>query len=107
MPAREVRFRSLAANDIDNALDHYRTESDNEIALGFIDALEHTIGQISRSPRAGSLEFSYEVGIPQLRARKLRRFPYVVFYLPHDDRIDVWRVLHSRRDIPAALTDDP
>jgi hypothetical protein len=49
-----------------------------EVALGFIDAVERAISQISRS---GSLRFSYELGIPHLRARPLDRFPYLVFYV--------------------------
>jgi len=31
----------------------------------------------------------------------LTRFPHLVFYFERDDYIDVWRVLHGRRDIPA------
>jgi toxin ParE1/3/4 len=36
-----------------------------------------------------------------LRARPLRRFPHIVFYVEMSGRIDVWRVLHGARDIPA------
>ena len=31
----------------------------------------------------------------------------LLFYVPDDNRIDIWRVLHARRDIPAFLTADP
>jgi len=31
----------------------------------------------------------------------LPRYPYLVFYVEHADHIDVWRVLHGQRDIPA------
>jgi toxin ParE1/3/4 len=32
----------------------------------------------------------------------------VIFYVEREDHIDVWRVLHGRRDIPALLEDpDP
>jgi toxin ParE1/3/4 len=33
----------------------------------------------------------------------LRRFPYLIFYMEQADHIDVWRVLHGRRDIPALM----
>jgi toxin ParE1/3/4 len=33
----------------------------------------------------------------------VRRFPYLIFYLETEDRVDVWRPLHNRRDIPASL----
>jgi toxin ParE1/3/4 len=33
----------------------------------------------------------------------LSRYPYLLFYVERQDHIDVWRVLHSQRDIPAWL----
>lgn len=30
-------------------------------------------------------------------------YPYVVFYFEVDDRVEVWRVLHARRDLPSSL----
>jgi toxin ParE1/3/4 len=104
--ARRVELRQLAAADISDAADHYLGEGGEPLALRFIDAIEHAVGRIGRSPHIGSLRFSYELEIPDLRAWPLDRFPHLVFYVAADDRIDVWRVLHSRRDIPSALTDD-
>ena len=36
-------------------------------------------------------------------ARGSRGFPYLVFYVERGADIDVWRVLHGARDIPAWL----
>ena len=77
-----------------------------EVALRFVDAVERTIGQVSRSPQSGSLRFSYELEIPDLRVRPLARFPYLVLYVVGDAVADVWRVLHTRRDIPPAIGDE-
>jgi toxin ParE1/3/4 len=41
--------------------------------------------------------------LPNLRHWRVGRFPYFAFYVEQEDRIDVWRVLDSRRDIPASL----
>jgi toxin ParE1/3/4 len=82
------------------------SEGGEPIALRFIDAVEHAVGRIGRAPHLGSLRFSYELDIPELRAWQLDRFPYIVFYVAANDQIDVWRVLHTRRDIPTALSDD-
>jgi plasmid stabilization system protein ParE len=30
----------------------------------------------------------------------------MIFYVPLGDRIDVWRVLHTRRDIPGTFARD-
>ena len=105
MAARRIELRELAATDIERTADHYYAEGGEALALRFIDAVEHTLGQIGRSPQIGSLRLSYELEIPELRARPFNRFPYSVFYVPDNAHVDVWRVLHSRRDIPTAFQD--
>lgn len=106
MAVRSVRLRERAAADIDRAVDHYLGEAGADVALRFVDAVERTVGQIGRSPQSGSLRFSYELEIPGLRVRPLARFPYLVFYVVGDEAVDVWRILHSRRDVPSAIGDD-
>jgi toxin ParE1/3/4 len=101
--AKPVRLRQLAAADLDDASEHYRLQAGEQTALDFIDAVERGITRIRRSPHVGSLRFAYEFAIPDLRSWPLRRFPYVVFYIVTDDEIDVWRILHTRRDVPATL----
>lgn len=105
MPARSVQLRERAAADIDRAVDHYLGEADPEVALRFVDAVERAVGRIGRSPQSGSLRFSYELEMPGLRVRPLARFPCLVFYIVSDEVVDVWRILHTRRDIPSALGD--
>lgn len=105
MSARPVRFRERAAVDIDQAVDYYLAEADTDVALSFVDAVERAVGQIGRSPHSGSLRFSYELEIPDLRVRPLARFPHLVFYVVGNEFVDVWRILHTRRDIPTAMGD--
>jgi toxin ParE1/3/4 len=103
---RSVRLREHAALDIDRAADHYLAEAGADVALRFVEAVERAVGQIGRSPNSGSLRFSYELEIPGLRVRPVARFPYLVFYGAGDEVVDVWRILHSRRDIPSAVAGD-
>lgn len=84
-----------------------RGEAGSETALDFVDALEAAITHLCDYPLIGSLRFAFELEIPNLRSWPLQRFPYLLFYVPDDNRIDIWRVLHARRDIPACLTADP
>jgi len=44
--------------------------------------------------------------MPGVRSQGLKGFPYLVFYVEQSDHVDVWRVLHGHRDIPALLSDD-
>ncbi len=96
MTERQAHLRSRAASDIDDAINHLLGEAGDAVALAFIDALENGIKHVTCSPNVGSLRFVFELGIPELRAWGLKRFPYVIFYVPLDDGIDIWRVLHTR-----------
>ena len=107
MSSPTVRFRARAASDVEAAVDHYQREAGEAVALDFIASLEQCVSRIRRSPHVGSLRYSYELDIPKLRVLGVRRYPYLIFYVPQDDSIDIWRVLHSRRDVPRTLADDP
>ena len=65
--------RARAVEDIEGAVDHLLQEAGEEVALAFIEGW------------------------------RMRRHPYVVFYLEREDHVDVWRVLRDRRDIPPRL----
>jgi len=99
----QAELRTLAANDIDTAVAYCRNEVSPETAFGFIDDVEAAITHLCRHPLTGSLRFAHEVEVPELRSWPLKKFPYLVFDVPDADRIDIWRVLHANRDIPAHL----
>lgn len=100
---KTVRLRELAVADLEGTIDVYRREAGDTVALEFIDVVQRGLRRLSSSPHLGSLQFAYELGIPDLRAWPLPRFPYIVFYVVADDEIDVWRILRSQRDVPATL----
>ena len=75
-------------------------------ALGFIEALEAAYARIGRYPAAGSPRYAHELDLPELRFWPLKNYPYLVFYVERGDHIDVWRVLHAQRDLPAWLSAD-
>jgi toxin ParE1/3/4 len=99
--AKPVVPREQARRDVEDAIDHYAREEGADLALRFIDALEDAYRMISARPAIGSPRYAHELDLPGVRSRMLRRFPYLVLYLERADRIDVWRVLHARRDIPS------
>nr|WP_153503770.1 type II toxin-antitoxin system RelE/ParE family toxin [Sinorhizobium meliloti] len=90
----------MARSDVEEAIDYYVREAGNEIALGFIDSLQEAYALIANHPEAGSLRYAYELGLPDLRSVSLKRYPYLVFYRDQPGLVDVWRVLHAKRDIP-------
>ncbi len=98
---KAVLLRELTQRDVDEVIDHYLTAAHAKIALGFVAALEQAYSQIGRQPAAGSPRYAQALNLPGLRSWPLTRYPYLVFYVEHDDFIDVWRVLHQERDLPA------
>ena len=93
--------RELAKQDADEAIDYHLSEDASEAALGFIDALERAYSHISRHPGTGSSRYAHELNLPGVRFWPLQKYPHLVFYVERDDYLDVWRVLHGERDIPA------
>lgn len=99
--AKPVVPRELANRDVDEAVDPYLREAGERVALGFVEALERAYRHIGRHPASGSTRYAVELSLPTLRAWPLQRFPHVLFYVETNECIDVWRVLHGARDIPA------
>jgi len=104
--SKPVIPRELANRDVDEAIGHYLSEDARQAALGFIEALEQAYAHIGRHPASGSPRYAHELDLPGLRSWPLTRYPHLVFYIERSDHIDVWRVLHGQRDIPAWLLGD-
>ncbi len=97
--------RELANRDVEEAIDHYLVEATAKVALGFVDELEKAYARIARHPASGSPRHAHQLGLADLRFWPLGRYPYLIFYVECDEHIDVWRVLHEQRDIPAWMNE--
>jgi toxin ParE1/3/4 len=91
--------------EIVEAADHYALEGGERLAERFIDALRAAFDTVAKHPGIGSPRYAHELGMEGLRCWKLTTFPYLVLYVEREDRIEVMRVLHGARDIPATLAD--
>lgn len=103
MKRKPVVARQQAVDDVAQALDFYLADGAGTAAAGFVDALERAYAHIGRHPASGSPRLGHELNLPGLRAWPLKRYPYLVFYVERDDHVDVWRVLHGQRDLPARM----
>jgi toxin ParE1/3/4 len=98
--------RELALRDVEEAIDFYLREGAAPAALGFIDALQQAYQHIGRQPATGSPRYAHALNLPGLRFWPLSpRYPQLIFYIERNTHVDVWRVLHGRRDIPAWMLD--
>lgn len=105
MIAKPVRPRERAREDMANAVRHYRVEAGEAVALGLVEAIHAALTDIAIHPAAGSPRYGVMLGLEGLRSRQPSRYPYLVFYVERPDRIEVWRVLHTRRDIASILAE--
>ena len=107
MKAKPIALRRAAAHDIDAAVEHYLREGRAALATRFVAALEEAYRHIRRFPATGALRYAAELGIAGLRFWPLNKFPYLIFYVEREQEVDVLKVMHAQRDIPAWLRDDP
>ena len=99
-----IRLQSAREDELE-AIRYYAAEAGLDIALAFREALRVAYGAITARPNSGSPRYAEILDLPGLRTKRLKRFPFLVFYVEGPDRIDVWHVLHARRDIPASLAE--
>ena len=109
MKSKALVQRALALDGVDQAITHYLEQDAAAAALGFVDAfvdaLERAYVHIGKHPATGSPRYAHALDIPGLRSWPLSKHPYLVFYVERTDHIDVWRVLHMQRNIPAWMAD--
>lgn len=100
MTPKPAILRAAAQRDVDEAIEHHLEAGGPDLALGFVAALEAAIHHISSHPRSGSPRYGHELNLPSLRSWELSPHPQIVLYMEGRTQIDVWRILHGRRDIP-------
>jgi toxin ParE1/3/4 len=88
---------------VESIIDYYLVEGGSGVALDFVDELEVAYRHLALQPATGSPRYARQLGIEGLRTWPLRRFPYIVFYFAQPEHVEIWRVLHGQRDLPAWL----
>lgn len=101
MKSRPVILRAQARADVEEAIARYFKKGGEALALSFVDTLEKAFTHIGRQPATGSPRYAHALNLLGLRHWGMNKYPGLVFYFERPDHIDVWRVLHAERDIPA------
>ncbi len=89
----KLKFTPLAETDLDAIWEHI-AETDADRATSFVDDLIQRCGLLAQNAGLGRVR-------PDLLIN-LRSFPhkrYLIYYFPTDDGVEIYRVLHSARDI--------
>jgi len=72
-----------------------------QLADQFLDRVESVTLLLADQPGMGH---RCDHLIPGLRAQRLLRSPYVIYYRPEADGITIVRILHGARDIPGQFS---
>lgn len=106
-PARVAR-RPQATRDIRDAARYYLREGGPALAQRFVESVEAELAHIARHPDTGSRRYATAGLLNDLRFGRPRKFPYLIFYFYFEaaSRVEIVRVLHASRDIPASMRDD-
>lgn len=103
MTAKTVIRRQQAQRDIEHAAEHYFNDGDTPLEVRFLEALEVAVRYVAAHAASGSRRYADATHTPGVRFWPVKRFPYLVFYVERAAQVDVWRVLHDHRDLPAWL----
>ena len=103
MSVKPVVLRDRARRDVDEAAEHYLEEAGPAVVGAFIDAVEEVFRHVGQRPASGSPRYAHDLDISGLRFRSAGKFPCLVFYVERETVVEVWRVLHGTRDIPARM----
>lgn len=98
---RRVLWAPRARQDLTDIRRYYARNASPEIADRLIREIERITRRIAERPLARR---SREELAPGLRSALVR--PYTIFFRVRNDDVEIVRVLHEKRDFPAALTPD-
>ena len=90
----EVKLTHHAQQDLADIWD-YLAERNPAAAHKLIDALIHRFKLLAKNPQTGKA--CHEL---LLNLRRVPHKNYAIFYLPTENGIEIYRVLHGSRDIP-------
>jgi plasmid stabilization system protein ParE len=89
-----VVLRREASRDAEEARDYLEAQRTG-LGQAFLNRLNDVLTRI------GALPELYGVIWRNVRAARLRKFTYVVYYRVHDDHVEVLAVVHGSRDASA------
>lgn len=98
--AYDVQITARAERDMDSIYHYYLEEFSESSALKVIKSLQDAISFLYVSP-LGYTDFDSKINrkiYPQGNLRMIPSKQYLVFYLVHEERVDVLRIIHSRTD---------
>lgn len=105
MMAKRVVLLPAVEQDIADILAYCKQQGGVSLSIQWAEAVEAALRYVGSHPASGSPRYAGMLGLSGLRFWRIRKFPYLVFYVEHAEHVDVWRALHAERDIPHWLVE--
>lgn len=97
------RIRPLADRDLQSHVEYLR-ERDPVAARRFVGAVFGAFDRIAENPHIGPLREFDSPGLSGVRLWPVPAFErWLIFYTPTDTSVQIVRILHGARDIPAVV----
>lgn len=92
MKSFEIILHENAINDIQNAIDYYKTIS-SSLAEKFLSAINNTFTELKKNP-------FYQIRYDNVRMRTVKRFPYILHFVVNEQKniVEIYGVRHSAQN---------
>lgn len=105
MTAKRVVLTEQARREVRQITAWYRKDGGTSPARRWVAAVEDALRHVGVHPQTGITRYALQLKLDDLRCWPIKGFPYLLFYVEHEQHIDVGRVLHQKRDVPAWMGD--
>ena len=100
---RRIRVEQEAEDDICSAVEYYRDEAGEDVALRFVDAVDDGLRFLGDHEVGRRFDSGTHPKLRKLRIWPLKVFPYAVIFESNSEEVRVYSVPHTKRDLPEIL----
>ena len=102
MAVRTIAPHRHAIADVHDIIYYYRKQAGTAVAENFAIEIDEAYARLRQHPNIGSPRPALDLDIEGVKSWVLKRFPHQIFYEIQNDHVELWRILHPRRDITQA-----
>ena len=103
MTVRTIAPHRYAIEDVHDAICYYREQAGAVVAENFAIDIDEAYARIKQHTNIGSPRLAFDLDIDGIKSWALKRFPHQIFYEIQNNHIELWRILHPKRDITQAM----
>jgi toxin ParE1/3/4 len=99
---RTIAPHHHAIADVHEIICYYREQAGTAVAENFAIEINEAYARLRQHPNIGPPRPAFDLDIEGVKSWTLKRFPHQIFYEIQNNHVELWRILHPRRDITQA-----